>query len=168
MHLVTTQSLTCAFSLICRGKATPENSGFDGEGGWDGSAHVLDNHYYSKLLDYSQFVLEYEDNTNFAPFPNQYYWEQEVAEGGPAGTFMLHADMAIAFDMEGYVDPDNGQVNCTMVSSSKNGQDPCPVSPLLSYAQAYAEDNDQWMLDFRNAYLKMVGIGCRDGACHEL
>jgi hypothetical protein len=125
-------------------------------------------------LDYSQFVLEYEDNTNFAPFPNQYYWEQEVAEDGPAGTFMLHADMAIAFDMEGYVDPDNGQVNCTMVPNSSSGSDngtgldPCPVSPLLAYAQAYADDNDQWMLDFRQAYLKMVGTGCRDGACHEL
>jgi hypothetical protein len=163
-HLAHSSLVSC---LLCNshnsGKAASKNSGFGGDGGWDANPDVLNNGYYNELIDISQFGLDFEENTAFPPFPNQFYWEEEVPEGAPDGTFMLHADMALAFDMEGFLDSETGNVACTLVQTE--GRPVCPVSPLLPQAVEYANDNDQWVADFKAAYLKMVSTGCGDGAC---
>jgi hypothetical protein len=123
----------------------------------------LTNNYYTELLNFSQFELDFEENADFPPFPDQFYWEEEVPEGEPDGSFMLHADMALAFDMEGYFDAKNGNVTCTLLP--QQGKTTCPSSPLLPHVQEYASNNLKWVQDFREAYLKMVTTGCEAGTC---
>jgi hypothetical protein len=117
---------------------------------------VLDNNYYKQLLNFDQWTLILEDNPAPSPFPDQFYWEEEIAED--SGIFMLHADMSLAFDMVNHLEPSNGAVNCTLVPTA--GQDVCPESSMRAQAQLYADDNNVFMQDFEAAFLKMVNIGC--------
>jgi hypothetical protein len=122
---------------------------------------VLDNNYYQQLLNFDQWTLIFEENPAPSPFPNQFYWEEEIAED--SGIFMLHADMALAFDMVNHLEPSNGAVNCTLVPTA--GQDVCPASPLRAQAELYRIDNDLWLQAFKAAFLKMVNTGCGNGVC---
>jgi hypothetical protein len=119
---------------------------------------VLDNNYYKQLLNFNQWTLILEDNPAPSPFPDQFYWEEEIAGVPDSGIFMLHADMSLAFDMVNHLEPSNGAVNCTLVPTA--GQDVCPESSMRAQTQLYADDNDVFMQDFEAAFLKMVNIGC--------
>jgi hypothetical protein len=134
--------------------------------GWDNDQNVLDNNYYHQLLNFPQWTLILEDNPAPSPFPNQFYWEVEVDGNLDSGVFMLHADMALAFDMVHHLEPSNGAVNCTLVPTT--GQDVCPTSPLRAQAELYRNDNDLWVQAFESAFLKMINIGCGNGVCIDL
>jgi catalase (peroxidase I) len=158
--------LCLLMSLTCRGKSASKHSGFGGDGGWDKDPTKLNNNYYKELLDFAQFELEFENNAEFFPFPNQFYWEEEIDEGAADGTFMLHADMALAFDMKGFLDSKNGNVTCAIVP--RRGKITCPTSVLRPQSQEYANDNKKWITDFRSAYLKLVTAGCGAGKCAKV
>jgi hypothetical protein len=82
---------------------------------------------------------------------------------GVSGVFMLQADMALAFDMEGYLNPSNGDVNCTLVQ--RENQTMCPASPLLARAELYRDNNLLWVQSFEAAFVKMINTGCGNGVC---
>jgi hypothetical protein len=124
----------------------------------------LDNDYYKQLLTFKQWTLIFESNSEFPPFPDQFYWEEETK--GDSGIFMLHADMSLAFDMEGHLDPFNGNVTCRLVKTK--GFAVCPTSQLRSQAELYRKDNELWIRSFEAAFLKMVSSGCSNGACQSI
>jgi hypothetical protein len=159
-----TANLTLSFFLLTTfsGGATSANSGFTGEQGWDHDPDLLDNDYYKQLLNFKQYTLIMEDNKHFPPFPDQFYWEEEVVPG-VSGVFMLQADMALAFDMEGYLNPANGDVNCTLVPT--DGQTVCPASPLRARAELYRDNNLLWVEAFEAAFIKMINTGCGNSVC---
>jgi hypothetical protein len=117
---------------------------------------VLDNNYYHQLLNFAQWTLIFEDNPDNSPFPDQFYWEEEIAED--SGIFMLHADMALAFDMVNHLEPSNGAVNCTLFPTT--GQEECPPSRLRARAELYRDNNLLWVQSFKTAFLKIVNNGC--------
>jgi hypothetical protein len=82
---------------------------------------------------------------------------------GVSGVFMLQADMALAFDMEGYLNPSNGDVNCTLVQ--RENQTICPASPLRARAEMYRDNNLLWVQSFEAAFVKMINTGCGNGVC---
>jgi hypothetical protein len=147
---------------VFSGGATSANSGFTGEQGWDNDPDLLTNSYYKELLKFDQFSLTLEENAQFPPFPDQWYWEEEETPG-VSGVFMLQADMALAFDMEGYLNPANGNVNCTIVPLE--GQTLCPMSPLRARAEFYRDNNLLWVQAFEAAFIKMINTGCGNGVC---
>lgn len=149
------------FGCITSGFADSANSGFSGGVGWDNIPDRLENEYYKELLSFDQLNLHFDDNTAFPPFPNQFYWVD-----GQSGIFMLHADMALAFDMQGYLNPTNGAVNCTLVPVA--GQKQCPPSPLRGRAKLYAHQNARWVKDFEAVLVKMVNTGCGNGVCKPI
>lgn len=150
--------------FLVRGVANSENSGFDGPGGWGPGQDQLNNNYYTELLDNGQvsanFELEFQDNTEFPPFPNQFFWQ----ENDRGNTFMFNADMALAVDMAGFLDPVTGNVNCTLRPVT-TGKPTCPASSLLGIAQEYAQGNAVWVRDYRDAFVKMINTGCGNGIC---
>jgi hypothetical protein len=105
-----------------------------------------------------------EDNARFPPFPNQFFWKEDG--DSDSGIFMLQADMALAFDMEGFLDPSNGNVTCRLVQTK--GFAVCPTSSLRSRAEFYRKNNDAWIRDFEVAYLKIVNRGCGNGVCQPM
>lgn len=149
-----------------RGRASSENSGFDGPGGWGPGRDQLNNNYYTQLLRNGRvsddFALELQNNANNPPFPNQFLW-REVGRRG--GTFMFNADMALAVDMQGYANPVNGAVTCSLTAGSPTA---CPDSRLLPTAVQYASNNGLWVRDFRDALVKMVETGCGNGICDTI
>jgi hypothetical protein len=153
--------------ILHRGVADSDNSGFNGPGGWGPGRNQLNNNYYTELLDNGRvnvdFALELQDNSNNPPFPNQFMWKLNGRRGG---TFMFHADMALAIDMQGHlVDTTSGAINCTLVSGTATT---CPPSPLLSIAVEYANNNNVWVNDFHDAFVKMVHSGCGNGVCQAV
>jgi Peroxidase len=152
------------FIRLPRGRAVSQNSGFTGEQGWDKQPDLLTNDYYKQLLTTKQWTLILEDNAPSSPFPDQFYWEEEI--GGDSGIFMLHADMSLAFDMEGHMNPVNGNVTCRLEKTK--GFAVCPTSALRSQAELYRKSNDLWVRDFEAAFVKMVNTGCGNGVCQSL
>lgn len=120
----------------------------------------LDNEFYRVLLDGNQvddaFALEIQRNDDSVHFPTQYLWRR-----GNRNDFMLNADMALARDLEGHIDPVTGFVTCNL-----NGD--CPDSPLLPFAMEYASSNAAWLRDFRTAFIKMTSVGCDNGECTKV
>lgn len=115
----------------------------------------LDNQFYNVLLDGDdvdpRFELELQENDG-NPFPDQFLWRR-----GNSNDFMLNVDMALAKDLDGFVDPTSGGVSCTLNES-------CPDSPLLTIAAEYADSNELWLSDFLAAFQKMTTVGC-PGVC---
>jgi hypothetical protein len=141
------------------GRASIQNSGFEGSGGWGPDDNALDNNFYTTLIRNGRaadFVLELQNNV--APFTNQFLWR----ENGRSG-FMLNADMALAVDMTGFLNATSGAVSCAL-SVPRYAPSPtlplCPASPLLATANRYATNNVAWVTDFRDAFTKMVNTGC--------
>lgn len=118
----------------------------------------LDNQFYRVLLDGNEvdedFALEFQQNRGTA-FPDQFLWRR-----GNRNDFMLNVDIALARDLEGFIDPTTGFVTCSL-----NGS--CPDSPLLSIAMEYASNNRVWVQDFRDAFIKMTSSGC-EGVCTDI
>jgi hypothetical protein len=115
---------------------------------------LLTSAYYDEILKFDKFELV-QQRAN-----QQYMWQEK---GRADKIFMLQADMALAFDMEGYLNPANGNVACTLVK--RPGQTLCPTSPLRARVQLYRNNNLRWVRDFEAAFLKMVNTGCGNGAC---
>jgi hypothetical protein len=141
------------------GRASTQNSGFDGRAGWGRDQDTLDHNFYTTLLRNGRvgnFVPELQTNT--APFTNKYLWRESNGRPG----FMLNADMALAVNTAGYLNAANGAVTCSLPSSpGTSAANPvCPNSPLLATANRYAANNAAWVTDFRNAFTKMVNKGC--------
>lgn len=101
------------------------------------------------------FSLELQNNRAHPAFPNQFLWR---ADQRPQ--FMLNADMALAVNLKGKVDPVTGRVSCAL--------NVCPSSPTLHLALEYAANNAKWVHDFRDAFLKMTSHGCGGGTCTAL
>lgn len=77
---------------------------------------------------------------------------------------MLNADMALAFDMEGYLDPTSGAVTCVLASNGM-GKTVCPSSLLRARAQLYSNENLVWVKDFESVFLKVANAGCGKKVC---
>lgn len=153
--------MPCRSHFSCHsGFAASANSGFSGGVGWDNLPDRLENEYYNELLKFDQLDLHFDDNTAFPPFPNQFYWVDRES-----GIFMLNADMALMFDMQGYINPTNGAVNCTLVPVV--GQKQCPSSYLRDTVRFYSGRNNQWVRSFEIIFLKMVNNGC-GGFCRHI
>lgn len=118
--------------------------------------NCLDNQFYNVLLDGNQinndFQLELQTN-NGLPVPNQFLWRD-------TDQFMLNADIALAFNLDGLVNPTTGEVSCTLET--------CPESPLLGFAIEFSNSNTDWLNAFRGAFIKMTNAGCEGGACTAL
>jgi len=71
---------------------------------------------------------------------------------------MLNIDMALAFDLDGFITPSNGAVSCNLNT--------CPRSPLMDYAIEFANSNQVWLSAFRDAFTQMTSVGC--GSCTAL
>jgi len=95
--------------------ASRDNSGFGHPGqevGWvvDAEDYVLSNKYFKSMKDE---IWEIEKVENAHPVPNRHQWYFDPQHEGP---IMTTADMALIWDMEGYIekdkDGDNGAVTC--------------------------------------------------------
>jgi len=155
--------LTSFSSNIISGIAVHENSGFEGGNGWVTSKNVLDNTFYSTLLDNdglvnSIFTQEEQENTDIPRLDKQVLWRR----GNETGTIMLNADMALAVDFDGFLDGTTGSVTCSLTGGG--ALTVCPVSSLLSVAVEYANDNTLWVNDFHDAFIKMTNTGCGVGS----
>jgi len=132
------------------GEARPENSGFEGIGGWVPNMNKLDNQYYQQVLlsGWKQIFIDNED-----PIPDRYQWIK--GGNGPTDkkTFMLDSDLAIAVDFSGNLKP-TGEVTCPL-----QGRRSCPFAGLRDLAVEYAQDNELWVRDFQKAYAKMLVTG---------
>jgi hypothetical protein len=145
-----------------RGYALTKNSGFDGEEGWVTDADTLDNEFYNVLLTSGlanpKMKQELQNNAVLNPiFPNQFLWRLNGTD-----LFMLNADMAVAKDLTGALNPATGQVNCSLTST-------CPNSILLPIARQYTGTTlgaARWIKDFRTAFIKITNHGCEKvGVC---
>jgi len=117
------------------------------------NTNCLDNQFYNVLLNGNQINngLQLELQTNDGlPFPDQFLWRD-------TDEFMLNADMALVFDLDGLVHPTTGAVTCALET--------CPESPLLGFAIEFLNSNTEWLNTFRGALIKMTNAGCEGGAC---
>jgi hypothetical protein len=147
-----------------------QNSGFDGQAGWDNNRNSFDNEFYRTLLDgptvNTVFVQELQSNVLAGrPFPDQFLWR----EGGGGNDnndneFMLNVDMALAVDFGTNIDGTNGAVTCTLAAGGPNA---CAASPLLPHARDFAADDLIWRRAFHDAFVKMTNAGCtrNSGTC---
>lgn len=71
---------------------------------------------------------------------------------------MFNADMALAFDFDGVMNPQTEDVFCDLRFS-------CPISPLRNQALAYRDDQNLWLRDFRDAFVRMTSAGCSSTVC---
>jgi catalase (peroxidase I) len=114
--MYTHRTLASALWFSRSGKAAPENSGFEGAEGWGPDPDTLNNNFYETLLENNgrvtlDSVQEFQNNSASnvtEDFPDQFLWR---INNGP---FMLNVDMALAFDMDGHMDPVTGAVNCSI------------------------------------------------------
>lgn len=137
------------------GRARRQNSGFDGVAGWTLTPDVLDNGFYRALLTSPlerAFVQERQRDNG------QILWRRNT-NGVPL--FMLNADMALVVDLEGSINlVAGGTVSCSL--------NRCPRSPLRNHADRYFNSQNAWLLDFREALIKMTSKGCETGSCLSL
>jgi len=159
------------------GKASPPNSGFDGLDGWTTNRIRLDNEFYNVLLNDNAVDLSFEQEltTNQGrPFPDQFFWRRTNNTDGQFGPndnfgqFMLNSDFALVVDLTDYLETDgSGQASCVISSSGTTSGTStiCPASPLLPIVQEYAASNDDWIVDFRTAYTKLLSSGCDATTC---
>lgn len=75
---------------------------------------------------------------------------------------MLKADMALAVDFAGKIDSGTGSVSCAL-----SGNDACDPSNLAEIAAGFADNDNQWRSEFRDAFKAMTNIGCT-GECTPL
>lgn len=111
----------------------------------------LDNQFYRLLLNEDLYRQQLQDNSGSEVFSDRFLWRRSR---GP-NLFMLNADMALIANMGDFIDPDSGEVTCTL------GQT-CPASNLRDFAGEFANNNNAWMRAFHDAYLKMTAVGCND------
>ena len=136
------------------------NSGFDCEG-WVRNEDRLNNDYYRQLLSSGtvdpNWNQDLQNNAAFPEFPNQFLWERD-------NICMLNADMALVIDLDGAIDATSGEVSCNLEGAGVV----CPPSSLLGQTIAYANNNQLWLLDYRDAFTKMTNRGCGAGVCTAL
>ncbi len=142
------------------GDLVDRNSGFDCNG-WVRNENRLDNDYYQQILGNQntvdpQWQPELQNNQQFPDFPNQFLWERN-------NICMLNADLALAVNFQGEIDSTTGAVSCNLA-----GNNACPQSSLLSQTVQYANSNQLWLEDYRDAFIKMTNNGCENGACTSL
>ena len=65
---------------------------------------------------------------------------------------MLNADMALVIDLDGAIDSTSGQVSCNLEGAGVVWAQ----SSLLSQTVAYANNNQLWLQDYSNAFIKMM------------
>jgi len=136
------------------GRAFPENSGYEGSGGWVGNQDRLDNGFYATLVSQGRintvFSQEMQDNSGRV-FPDQFLWRRI-----PSTRFMLNVDFALAVDLDGFLDPVSGEVSCRLSGNSNI----CPDSSTVDIVLEYANDNRAWVNDFHDALQKMTTHNC--------
>jgi len=114
-----------------------ENIGFAGR--WDNTPLVLDNDYYSALIDTPQWVAVPVNNDNI----NSWQWNSTQ----PDGPMMLHADLALLKSFT--VDERTKQPSCPT-------HDRCGISKDFGRVQLYGGSMSTWLDDFIPAYVKMA------------
>jgi len=72
---------------------------------------------------------------------------------------MLNADMGLISDFSGNINSDTGAVTCTPQT--------CPAATTFSQVVAYSQNNDLWLQDFHNAFVKMLLNGYSPNSCES-
>lgn len=152
-----------------RGVLFSENSGY--EGSWVPAETNLNNEYYSfivggRSLNDARPLSRYEQVLQGnADTGDQHLWKfNGDASGGVRGRelqatnelVMLNVDLGLVADFAGRIDPDTGEVTCTLRATPGSTVKECPHAATLALAAAYKYDNTLWLHDFRNVLTKMT------------
>lgn len=81
----------------------------------------------------------------------EYLWERE----NRGNLKMLNVDMALVSDMAGNMDSVTGLASCVPNPGNGDTLPACPAASTLAQVQLYANSNQLWLEDFRDAFVKM-------------
>lgn len=155
------------------GTLVRENSGYNGVNGWVGNTVLFDNAYYEDLVGGSDASDTFEnfmassnwkqvfvDNTDLTT-PDRWEWER----GTDPHIVMINSDMALVRNLTGEMDPDSGevadcQIKCTRSNLDRCTPKRCPHAPeTFDIVVEYKFNNTQFILDFEDAFLRMLNKG---------
>lgn len=151
--------------------------GFNGPNGWVPNNTRFDNEYYTELVGPGSTLAaqvegapqwrQIEVNNTDMPteLPNRWQWE-----GFPGGrrVIMLNSDLALVRQLDNGNLEESGRVSCQFVTRAP-GNNPCPASRELLFGPMvrYRNDNMAFLVDFRDAMIKMTNVGYGVGSCDE-
>jgi hypothetical protein len=70
---------------------------------------------------------------------------------------MLNADMALVMNFAGSIDSITGEVDCVPGElEGDSNDDVCPEASTIDQVAQYADNNNFWLRDFRDAFVKMT------------
>jgi hypothetical protein len=137
----------------------------------------FDNEYYTELVGSGdtverqvegapQWRQNHVDNTG-EDFPDRFQWE-----GFPGGrrVVMLNTDIALVRQLtDDNKDSSTGHVGCSFVSRDPTRDSICPVahSSVFEHMVRYRNDNMAFLVDFRDAMIKMTNVGYEEDNCDE-
>lgn len=140
-------------------------SGFNGQ--WVTRVRTLDNQFYRFLTDGNGGSTTEYDHTNEGNTNGLFLWKRRAnVFQGRKPLVMLDVDMALAHDVSGHiVDQRTGEVSCVLET---DGDAPIcdDAAATLDQVVAYANDNQLWLEDFRDALNKMLANGYDTSNCN--
>mmetsp|Transcript_30388 Transcript_30388/g.45995 ORF Transcript_30388/g.45995 Transcript_30388/m.45995 type:complete len:511 (-) Transcript_30388:384-1916(-) len=180
------------------GGAHRENSGFDGEHGWVNNPNQLANGYYNMIcapptregaisaFEAAMFApawdLEFIDNTQIGKSSRYQWFHQKDANRDDAADInldklvMLNSDIALVRDLDGYLNPETGEVTgcqfrCLNNACAGSATPRCPhAAQTFDIVVEFEGDNLVWLDEFSAAFRKMlirgyeaeVGVSCSE------
>mmetsp|Transcript_3472 Transcript_3472/g.9931 ORF Transcript_3472/g.9931 Transcript_3472/m.9931 type:complete len:432 (+) Transcript_3472:144-1439(+) len=171
----TAQAATAIMGAHTLGRLRERNSGLV-DGRWVPNETRLDNQFLQRVengnfdkhqTDSGQYVWRFDGNNNNNNRNLQRRRRGRRGRGGFGNrggrTFFLNADLALAYDFTGAID-ELGEVTCSFDGTDDNdGAAACAIAETAGDLERYADDNRAWLIDFRDAYEKMVTNGYGSG-----
>lgn len=145
------------------GFASRSNSGYDGAGGWHRDPTALNNGYYA-ALKITPWNFTFVNNSDIPSITDKYQWNLNQKNASLPPNFMLNSDMALVYDMEGYLNASTGFVSCRLDCPSCTPTIPSPpLCPLANqtngFVVEYKLNVTKFVYDFRDAFNKMLTKG---------
>ena len=140
------------------GKAFRDHSGYRGAGGWHKDPTALNRGYYASL-NLTTWNLTFVNNSDIPNMHDKYQWTAKNSNTSLPPFFMLNSDMAVLYDMDGYLNSTSGFVGCQIPRAN-------PTSPVCPYAKQtydsfvrYKFNDTTFLYDFRDVFNKMLTRG---------
>mmetsp|Transcript_52473 Transcript_52473/g.127022 ORF Transcript_52473/g.127022 Transcript_52473/m.127022 type:complete len:577 (+) Transcript_52473:23-1753(+) len=161
------QETTAIMGAHSVGAMRAVNLGFEGRRGWDLTNNDLDRGYFIELVgsrndpdslpDWQQTL---QNNDGLDGIPDRWQYEATV-DGRPLT--MLNSDVALVRNLvEGENLTPDGRVTCDFKGDNSCDDD----TPFMPFVIRYAQDEDTFLSDYRDALNKMIDNGyVRDFRC---
>lgn len=143
-------------------------TGFSGQ--WVTRPRVLDNEFFQLLTDGSGGATTDYDQSNDGNDNGLFTWIRRAAENVTRRSkrlIMLNVDMALVRDVSSHVvDQRTGEVSCALSDQTTSASPVCDIADqTFAQVAAYANDNQLWLEDFRDALTKMLVNGYDTSSC---